>query len=64
MEENRCITVVELGKMLHLSKTKAYEVVNQADFYPAFRVGKRVLVSLSALDRWLEERTVRPQEED
>ena len=55
--ENICITVPEMGKRLGVSRAMAYNLVNARDFYPAFRIGKRVLVRVDALEKWLDEQT-------
>lgn len=52
-----CISVPEMSKRLGISRTSAYSLANSADFYPAFRLGKRVLISIAAFSKWLEERT-------
>lgn len=52
-----CITVREMGKRLSISKSAAYNLVNMERFYPAFRIGKRVLVNVEALERWMSEQT-------
>lgn len=48
--ENCCITVSEMGKRLGVSRAMAYNLVNAKGFYPAFRIGKRVLVRVEALE--------------
>lgn len=53
-----CITIPEMGKRLHISRSAAYNLANATDFYPAFRIGKRVLVRVDALEKWLDEQTV------
>lgn len=55
--ENTCITITELGKRLTISRSAAYNLANSEGFYPAFRIGKRVLVRVSALEKWLDEQT-------
>ena len=55
--ENICITVPEMGKRLGVSRAMAYNLVNAQGFYPAFRIGKRVLVRVDALQKWLDEQT-------
>ncbi len=57
MDTDLCISVPEMGKRLHISRAKAYDLANQESFYPAFRVGTRRVVSLEALHRWLAEQT-------
>lgn len=51
------LTVNEMAKQLNISRTTAYNLVNQRDFYPAFRIGNRVLVSSSALSSWVQQQT-------
>ena len=56
MEKN-CITVTEMGERMGISRSMAYTLANSQGFYPAFRLGKRVLVSITALEKWLDEQT-------
>lgn len=51
------ITVEELAHELNISRTTAYNLAGRKDFYPAFRVGNRLLISRQALIRWLDEQT-------
>ena len=51
------ITIEELAKELHVSRTTAYNLAKQKGFYPAFRIGHRLIVSRQALARWLDEQT-------
>lgn len=55
--EKICITVSEMGKRLGVSRAMAYNLINTQGFYPAFRIGKRVLVRVEALEKWLDEQT-------
>lgn len=55
--EAYCITVSEMGKRLCISRASAYNLANRADFYPAIRLGKRLLINTDALHRWLNEQT-------
>lgn len=56
-----CISVSELGKRLGISRAMAYNLVNSADFYPAFRIGNRILVRVEAFNKWLEDQTIAKQ---
>ena len=49
-----CIKPENLVKMLGISRNTVYEVVNRADF-PTVRIGRRILIPIAALERWLEE---------
>ena len=52
-----CISVVEMGKRLGVSRGYAYELASRKDFYPAFRLGQRILIRVDALEKWLAEQT-------
>ena len=49
------MSVEEMGRELGISRTTAYEIVQQPDF-PAFTIGRRVLVSRDGLMKWIEKR--------
>lgn len=51
------ITVEELARQLNISRTTAYSLARRKDFYPAFRIGHRTIVSMPALTRWIDEQT-------
>ena len=51
------LTVEELARQLNVSRTTAYNLARRKDFYPAIRIGHRLVVSVQALCRWLEEQT-------
>lgn len=52
-----CISVSEMGRQLCISRAAAYNLANSAGFYPAFRIGQRILIRVEALERWLDEQT-------
>lgn len=51
------ITVKEFKDLIGVSIVTAYNIANQADFYPAIRFGRKILINRKALDRWLDEQT-------
>lgn len=51
------LTVEELANQLNISRGTAYNLVRKKDFYPAFRIGNRVLISVDALSSWIRDRT-------
>ena len=51
------LTVKEMANQLNISKVTAYNLAKQKDFFPAFRIGNRVLVSASALSLWVDKQT-------
>ena len=56
-EHKLTITVEELAQQLNVSRATAYNLARREDFYPAFRIGHRLIVSREALNRWLDEQT-------
>ena len=50
----KAVSVAEAAELVGLSITKAYQLVHCGQF-PAKHVGKRWLVPVAALDRWLED---------
>ena len=53
MEDRLCLTVEEMGKKLSISRAGAYELARRADF-PAIHAGRRILIPISGLEKWLE----------
>jgi len=51
------LTVTEMANQLNISKVTAYNLAKRKDFFPAFRIGNRVLVSASALSLWVDKQT-------
>lgn len=55
--EKKTYSVAEAAAVVGISTRFMYELVKTKGF-PAFRIGKRVLVSVKGLDRWLEEKAL------
>lgn len=55
--EKTCLSVSEMGSYLGISRTAAYALANHPGFYPAFRIGRRVVVNVAALEKWIAEQT-------
>ena len=53
--ERLTVTVPEMAQMLGIGRIKAYELANIKGF-PAIRLGKRIVVPVDQLIKWLEER--------
>ena len=47
------LSVTEAAEALNVSRPAVYQLMRRADF-PAFRVGRRTLISRSGLERWIE----------
>ena len=50
-------TVEEMGKALGISRVKAYEIANSKDF-PKIRIGKRIVIPIDSLYKWLESKSI------
>ena len=47
------VSVDEMAHMLSISRPVAYDLARQKNF-PSFRIGKRILVNVAGLQRWLD----------
>lgn len=54
MPEKKTLSVPEAAKILGISQTRMYQLAKSAGF-PTISVGRRILISVKGLDRWLEE---------
>lgn len=59
MGDRLAITVSEMGRQLNISRKIAYELVNSRGFYPAFRIGRKILVNVELLKQWMREQSDR-----
>lgn len=55
-KEKRCMSVRELGEALGICRDRAYHLANSEGF-PAVRIGRRLVVPVSAFEKWLTEHT-------
>ncbi len=51
--EKLTVTVPEMAKMVGVSTCTAYNLIHRADF-PVIRVGRRAVIPVDALKRWIE----------
>ena len=51
----KTVTVSEMMQILNIGRNTAYQLVNDRGFYPAFHIGRKILINLELLDKWLEE---------
>ena len=54
MNEKKNLTVEETMKYLGVSRSTIYELVNSKGF-PSFRIGKKILVNVDALQEWIDQ---------
>jgi len=55
--EKLTITVEEMANVVGVSRPKAYELIHKEGF-PAVRIGRRIVIPIDGLKRWLEEQAV------
>ena len=57
--EKMTVSVEEMAALIGVSRSVAYQLVKEPDF-PSIRVGgRRLIIPVKSLERWLDERTVR-----
>lgn len=54
--EKLSISIKELSEVLGISKPIAYKLANSKDF-PILQIGRRKVIPVKKLERWLEENT-------
>lgn len=54
--EPLAVSAGEAAKLLNISRPTLYALLNREDF-PSFRIGNRVLVSVSGLKNWVSRQT-------
>lgn len=59
MENRLAIDVSEMGKQLNISRKVSYELANSHGFYPAFRIGRKILINVELLKQWMREQSGR-----
>lgn len=53
MNEKITLSVTEAAAVLGVSRPTVYQLIHRSDF-PAFKVGRRTMISRSALQEWAE----------
>lgn len=56
-EYNATMSVKEAANYLGIGISKMYELVHSKDFNAALRIGKRIVISVEALNVWLKNNT-------
>lgn len=52
MIEPNNLTVKQFMTYQNISRKTAYRLVHDESFYPAFRIGKKILINLDKLRKW------------
>lgn len=55
MDGKMVLTRKEFISLMRISEPKAQEILNSKDFYPAFKIGRRVMINANLLQKWLDE---------
>ena len=50
-----CMSVSEMAESLGINLTVAYRLVKFDGFYPAKKVGDRIIISVTELEQWIRE---------
>lgn len=58
----KTITPEQMMSFLGIGRSKAYELVHSEGFYPAFRVGRKILINVDKLEQWLAEQNMKDDE--
>lgn len=61
--EKLVYSVPEIAELLGISRPKAYELANRADF-PVLQVGRRKVVPCAAFHEWLAKNSMPKTQED
>lgn len=49
------LNMPEFKKLMKVSRATSYAIANDPSFYPAFRVGRRLLINRQLLEKWIAE---------
>ena len=57
-----CMSVAEMANSLGIGLSVAYRIVRDKDFYPAKKIGDRIIISIADLEHWLSQYDAKPGE--
>ena len=60
--ENANLTIREFMEYQNIGRTKAYQLVHDPDFFPAFRIGGKILINVDKLKRWNFDQSMKGEE--
>ncbi len=52
------LKISEFMEYMNIHRTLAYRLCHNKDFYPAFKIGKKILINKEKLDKWIAEQTM------
>ena len=50
--------ISEMAAYLGIGRNVAYELAHSKDFYPAFNIGRKILINIDKLKKWVDEQTL------
>lgn len=56
--EKPMMDICQLMEYMSISRKTAYALIHSEGFYPAFRVGKKILIHPEKLEKWITEQQV------
>lgn len=56
------MTIQQLMEYLNISRKTAYALVNRKGFYPAFHIGKKILIHPEKLEQWICEQQINKED--
>ena len=64
MTESVNLTIRQFMEYQNIGRTKAYQLAHDPEFYPAFRIGGKILISLDKLKKWNFDQSMKRGESD
>ena len=55
MENRETISVKKLSERLGVCINTAYSLAGKKDFYPAYKIGKKICIDADMLEKWISE---------
>ena len=64
LTESANLTIRQFMEFQNVGRTKAYQLAHDPDFYPAFRIGGKILISMDKLRKWNFDQSMKKGEHD
>ena len=56
------LTIREFMEYQNIGKNKAYQLAHDPDFFPAFKIGGKILINVDKLNRWNFDQSMKGEE--
>lgn len=60
--DEKIMTVMEMAARLKICRNTAYLLAAKPEFYPSFKIGRKILVDSDQLEKWILEQGARKVE--